>query len=81
MPLHRQGSERCISPRSRANTDSYPPNEPYILLGDLIVRIGSCDGHNDPLSKGEATMGIANDAGTKLLAFLSMYKATICNTV
>ena len=70
-----------------ANTDSYPPqmnpDEPYILLGGLIARIGSCDGHNDPLSRGRGHHGhgIANDAGTELLSFLSMYEATVCNMV
>ena len=56
-----------------------PPDEPYILLGDLNAR---CDGTDDPWSRvrGSHGHGITNDAGNKLLAFLSMYKATVCNT-
>ena len=93
---HRLHVLSCYAPTraaSRAAKDEFlhdlelalsgvPPNEPYILLGDLNARVGSRDSTDDPWSRvrGPHGYGLANDAGEELLMFLSMMEATVCNT-
>ena len=59
-----------------------PTHEPYIILGDLIARVGSRDINDDPWDKVRGPHGYheTNDAGRDLLNFLSTNEATVCNT-
>ena len=59
-----------------------PTREKYVILGDFNVHVGSreCVGDQWGSVRGLHGYGVINDAGKELLSFLSVHRATVCNT-
>ena len=61
---------------------SIPTNDKYVLLGDFNAHVGSREHNGEQWDgvRGPHGYGTINDAGKKLLTFLSLHQATIYNT-
>ena len=59
---------------------SIPSGEKYVVLGDFNARVGSREyvGDHWDAVRGPHGFGVVNDAGKKLLSFLSVHQATVC---